>query len=115
MKTKANGRWEQVETYGKDHYDFLKTQFVLPNGIPSHDTFNRVFRYLDAKAFGQCFADWINAISEKLNLKPVKWHAAIDGKTARHSVDFGSPSSALHLLTAWATDNGFILGQLAFA
>jgi predicted transposase YbfD/YdcC len=105
--------WEQVETYAKDHYDFLKTLFVLPKGIPSHDTFNRVFRYLDAKAFGQCFADWINVISEKLHLKPIRWHAAIDGKTARHSFDFASPSSALHLLTAWASDNGFTLGQMA--
>jgi predicted transposase YbfD/YdcC len=105
--------WEQVETYGKDHYDFLKTLFALPNGIPSHDTFNRVFRYLDPEAFGQCFADWINAISEKLHLRPARWHAAIDGKTARHSFDFGSPSSALHLLTAWSSDNGFTLGQMA--
>jgi len=105
--------WEQVETYAKDHYDFLKTLFVLPNGIPSHDTFNRVFRHLDAEAFGQCFADWINALSRQLHLLPVRWHAAIDGKTARHSFDFGTPSGALHLLTAWASDNGFTLGQLA--
>src|SRR5438270_2824003 len=54
--------WEQVQTYAKDHYDFLKTLFALPHGIPSHDTFNRVFRHLDADAFGQCFADWINAL-----------------------------------------------------
>jgi predicted transposase YbfD/YdcC len=105
--------WEQVETYGKDHAKFLKTLFVLPNGIPSHDTFNRVFRHLNAKAFGQCFADWLNALSEKLHLKPVRWHAAIDGKTARHSFDHGSPGRALHLLTAWAGDNGFTLGQMA--
>ena len=105
--------WEQVETYGKDRQDFLKTIMALPNGIPSHDTFNRVFRYLNPEAFGQCFADWINAISMKLHLTPGRWHAAVDGKTARHSFDHGSPKSAMHLLTAWASENGFTLGQMA--
>jgi predicted transposase YbfD/YdcC len=105
--------WEQVETYGKDRHDFLKTVMALPNGIPSHDTFNRVFRYLNPKAFGQCFVDWINAISKKLHLTPARWHAAVDGKTARHSFDHGSPKSAMHLLTAWASENGFTLGQMA--
>jgi predicted transposase YbfD/YdcC len=105
--------WEKVETYGNDHYDFLKTFLALPNGIPSHDTFNRVFRHLDPEAFGTCFVDWMNAISKKLHLASVRWHAAIDGKTARHSFDYGSPKSALHLLTAWASENGFTLGQMA--
>jgi predicted transposase YbfD/YdcC len=105
--------WEQVETYGNDHLAFLKTILALPNGIPSHDTFNRVFRYLDPEAFGKCFADWMNAISEKLHLRNVRWHAAVDGKTARHSFDHATPRSALHLLTAWATDNEFTLGQMA--
>jgi predicted transposase YbfD/YdcC len=105
--------WEQVVTYGEDHYDFLKTFLAFPNGLPSHDTFNRVFRYLDAEAFGTCFVDWMNAISEKLHLGPVRWHVGVDGKTARHSFDFGSPKTALHLLTAWASENGFTLGQMA--
>jgi predicted transposase YbfD/YdcC len=105
--------WEQVETYGIDHHEFLKTVMALPNGIPSHDTFNRVFRYLNPEAFGQCFVDWINAISVKLHLAPARWHAAIDGKTARHSFDHASPKRAMHLLTAWASENGFTLGQMA--
>jgi predicted transposase YbfD/YdcC len=105
--------WEQVETYGNDHFAFLNTFLELPNGIPSHDTFNRVFRHLDSEAFGNCFVDWINAISKKLHLKTARWHAAIDGKTARHSFDHGSPKTALHLLTAWASENGFTLGQMA--
>ncbi len=87
--------WEQVATYAKDHVDFLRTLFALPNGIPSHDTFNRVFRYLDADAFGRCFADWLNALSAKLHLEPARWHAAIDGKTLRHSFDHGSPGARI--------------------
>ena len=52
-----------------DHHDFLATFLELPNGIPAHDTFNRVFRYLDPEAFANCFVDWINAISARLHLR----------------------------------------------
>jgi predicted transposase YbfD/YdcC len=105
--------WEQVHTYGVDHHDFLATFLELPNGIPSHDTFNRVFRHLDPEAMAACFVDWINAISARLHLQPVRWHAAIDGKTARRSFNQKTPNDALHLLTAWASENGFTMGQLA--
>jgi predicted transposase YbfD/YdcC len=107
--------WEQVHTYGQDHHDFLATFLELPNGIPSHDTFNRVFRHLDPEAFATCFVDWINAISARLHLRPIRWHAAVDGKTARRSFNQKTPNDALHLLTAWASDNGFTMGQLAVA
>lgn len=107
--------WEQVHTYGVDHHDFLATFLELPNGIPAHDTFNRIFRHLDPEAFATCFVDWINAISARLHLQPIRWHAAVDGKTARRSFKNKSPNDALHLLTAWASDNGFTMGQLAVA
>src|ERR1700722_2606983 len=55
----------------------------------------------------------LRALSMKLHLTPGRWHAAVDGKTARHSFDHGSPKSAMHLLTAWASENGFTLGQMA--
>src|SRR6266536_2076802 len=105
--------WEQVVTYANDHRAFLDTFLALPNGVPSHDTFNRVFRHLDPEAFNKCFVDWLNAVSARLHLGPLRWHAAVDGKTARHSFDSSTPKGALHLLTAWASENGFTLGQMA--
>ena len=80
-----------------------------PHGIPSHDTFERVFDRIDPRAFHQSFQSWVSAIAEKINIK----HIAIDGKTLR-----GSGSSTLgplHLVSAWATEHHLSLGQVATA
>lgn len=99
--------WQQIEVFGKNRKDWLKQFLKLPNGIPSHDTFERVFDRLDPAAFGRCFRDWMNALCEELSLK----HIAIDGKTLRSSGR--GKLKALHLVSAWATANQLSMGQVA--
>jgi predicted transposase YbfD/YdcC len=101
--------WNDVAEYGQRKKDWLTTFLKLPNGIPSHDTFNRVFQRLNPHAFHNCFANWMHALAAALGLKII----AIDGKTLRHSFDTASAKAALHLVSAWATQNSLTLGQVA--
>lgn len=75
--------WKAVAEYGRSKEEWFKTFLELPNGIPSHDTFWRVFRALDQEQFERCFVNWIQAVSGKLAHQVV----AIDGKTLRRSQD----------------------------
>jgi predicted transposase YbfD/YdcC len=102
--------WEEVEAFGEAKADWLKRFLALPNGIPSHDTFYRVFARLDPKRFGRCVADWMAGVCEAAGLK----HIAVDGKAAR-SAPRGTFSGCLHLVSAWAAENRLILGQEAVA
>jgi predicted transposase YbfD/YdcC len=99
--------WQQVETFARARHEWLKTFLRLPAGIPSHDTFERVFDRLDPEAFQACFRDWMQALHEALGLSQI----AIDGKTLRGSGAGGN--KALHLVSAWATTNCLSLGQIA--
>jgi predicted transposase YbfD/YdcC len=99
--------WQEIETFAKCRIDWLKKFLRLPNGIPSHDTFERVFDRLNPKAFQACFRAWMQALHKALGLSPI----AIDGKTLRGSGVGGQP--ALHLVSAWARANGLSLGQVA--
>jgi predicted transposase YbfD/YdcC len=101
--------WTDMELYGETHHDWLKTFLRLPNGIPSHDTFRYVFRRLDPLAFQRCFGSWIEALSRATDLN----HIAIDGKALRDSLDRAHGKAALHLVSAWATQNHLALGQVA--
>jgi predicted transposase YbfD/YdcC len=101
--------WEDIACYGVAKQDWFKTFLALPNGIPSHDTFRRVFCLLDPSAFLQCFQRWIDALAEGLGLKRI----AIDGKTLRRSFDRAAGKAALHLVSAWATQQHLVLGQVA--
>ena len=99
--------WQQIVTFGRKRRDWLGGFLELPNGIPSHDTFERVFDRLKPQAFQACFRDWVQAISAALRIK----HIAIDGKTLRGS---GSAKlGPLHLVSAWATAQHLSLGQVA--
>jgi predicted transposase YbfD/YdcC len=98
--------WEEVETFGKAKRDWLKGFLTLPHGIPSHDTFYRVFARLDPGRFGRCVADWMGAACEAAGLR----HIAVDGKAVR-SAPRGTFSGCLHLVSAWAAENRLILGQ----
>jgi predicted transposase YbfD/YdcC len=103
--------WTAVGAYGHAQHDWLKTFLDLPNGIPSHDTFRRVFCVLDPEAFQRSFADWVAALADRdagtLRVIP------IDGKTARRSGRRRSGLAPLHLVTAWASANHVSLGQVA--
>src|SRR5262245_30443141 len=99
--------WQQIVTFARCRQDWLKKFLRLPNGIPSHDTFERVFDRLDPLAFQACFREWMLALHNALGLSPI----AIDGKTLRHSGTGGK--TALQLVSAWATANCLTLGQVA--
>jgi predicted transposase YbfD/YdcC len=101
--------WEEIEDFGRAKFVWFKRFLELPNGIPSHDTFRRVFCLLDPAAFQGCFAGWISALATTLGLKQI----AIDGKTLRRSLDRAAGKAALHLVSAWATANQLSLGQVA--
>jgi predicted transposase YbfD/YdcC len=102
--------FEEVETFGRAKEPWLRRFLALPNGIPSHDTFNRVFAALDRKAFAACFARWMAAVAGAVGLRAV----AIDGKAVR-AAPRGTFSGCLHLVSAWAVENHVILGQEAVA
>ena len=101
--------WQQIVTFAHARHDWLKRFLRLPNGIPSHDTFERVFDCLDPQQFQACFRAWIQALHRALGLSQI----AIDGKTLRGSGLGGF--APLHLVSAWATANGLSLGQVAVA
>jgi predicted transposase YbfD/YdcC len=99
--------WQEIETFGRKRRDWLKRFLKLPKGIPSHDTFERVFDRITPRAFQACFREWVQALQEALSIK----HVAIDGKTLRSS---GSAKlGPLHLVSAWATAQRLSLGQVA--
>ncbi len=99
--------WPQVALFGQKRLDWLKTFLSLPNGAPSHDTFERVFARLNPEAFQGCFRQWMQALAERLGIQQI----AIDGKTLRHSGAAASGLGPLHLVSAWATQNHLTLGQ----
>jgi len=101
--------WVEVEKYGVAKQDWLTGFLRLPNGIPSHDTFGRVFAALAPEQFRACFAEWVSSVAGQLGLK----HVAIDGKSLRGSHDRGKGKAALHLISAWAVDSHLTLGQEA--
>lgn len=101
--------WTDVEEFGHDKEPWLRSFLHLPSGIPSHDTFGRVFAMLEPAAFAQCFTQWVQSLCEDLAGDVVN----IDGKTLRRSLDKASLKSALHLVSAWAGDSCLSLGQVA--
>lgn len=103
--------WVEIAEVGQAKEAWLKQFLQLPNGIPSHDTFGRVFALLDPQAFQQCFLHWVQAMSHVTQGEIV----AIDGKTLRRSFDRAAGQQALHLISAWACTNHLVLGQLKTA
>jgi predicted transposase YbfD/YdcC len=99
--------WEDIELYGRSKRAWLKTFLALPNGIPSHDTFRRVFMLIDPDAFEACFARWVQSMAGKAERELV----AVDGKTVRRSASRRHEHGPLHLVSAWASDQGLVLGQ----
>ena len=100
--------WVEIEEFGKAKEEWFRRFLKLPrDGIPSHDTFGRVFSLLDPEQFSACFMDWVRSVSELAYGEVV----AIDGKTLRRCHDRANGRGPLHMVSAWATERRTVLGQ----
>ena len=101
--------WVSIAAFGRAKAHWLGRFLELDNGIPSHDTFGRVFSLLAPEAFETCFRAWVESVRQVLPEEVI----AIDGKTLRRSHDRAAGLAPLHLVSAWATANRVVLGQVA--
>lgn len=109
VATIANANtWIEVETFVQAKQEWFKKYIDLENGIPSHDTYERIFENLDSVAFNSAFISWSNELSDKSKGRII----AIDGKTSRRSHDREIKKKAIHIVNAWVDENDLILGQL---
>jgi predicted transposase YbfD/YdcC len=100
--------WEDMENYGISKQQWLSEFLALPNGIPSDDTFRRVFERINPEALCQCLTQWVQQLIPSLEGKIVP----IDGKCLRGSYDREQGVKALHLVTAWVAEQNLTLGQI---
>jgi len=103
--------WAEIEEYGRAKEPWFRTWLSLPGGIPSHDTFGRVFSLLDPAEFQACFRSWVEAVNEQTAGRLV----AIDGKTSRRSHARSRGVAALHTVSAWSVNDRVVLGQVDVA
>ncbi len=102
--------WEDIEDFGLAKHDWLRERLglSLENGIPSDDTFRRVFARLDPVSFGTCFRAWVQTLRTLTKGEVI----ALDGKTLRHSFDSALGQEAIHMVSAWASANNLVLGSV---
>jgi len=100
--------WTQMEEFGKARLEWFKGFLELPHGIPSHNTFGRVFSLISSKLFLTCFQQWVNEVFDITDGQVIP----IDGKTARGSHNKKNGKAAIHMVHAWAAQNGVLLGQI---
>lgn len=105
MLTGGEG-FNDMALFGRIKRDWLNNFLELPHGIPSHDTFNRVFAAIDPHCFLECFIRWVQGLCPTLAGDVV----AIDGKALRRALDEGA--SIPYIVSAWASENGLALGQV---
>jgi hypothetical protein len=101
--------WVAVDAFGREKHAWLRTFLRLPVGIPSHDTFGRVFSRLDPDEFRRCFLNWVRAVVGE----PGEQVVAVDGKALRRSHDRRAGKEALTRCSAWATASGLVVCQVA--
>jgi predicted transposase YbfD/YdcC len=102
-------KFTEMELFGLEREEWLRTFLVLENGIPSHDTFGDVFAALSPEAIQTRFISWVETIREKISGDIV----AVDGKTIRRSKDLPNNKRAIHVISAWSASNGIVLGEMA--
>jgi hypothetical protein len=96
--------WISVEQFGQAKVSWFRQLLELPNGIPSHDTFWRVFRHLDGECFERCFSNWVFSLRQVLTGELI----AVDGKQRRRSHDGSEGKAAIQLISAWVVDQKFL-------
>jgi len=99
--------WEAIAEYGRTKYEWLKTLIALPNGIPSHDTFARLFARLNPEELQCCFISWMEAVHQVTNGELLN----VDGKTLRGAREAGNNRSFIHMVSVWSASNRLVLGQ----
>tara|TARA_Y100000031_G_scaffold154246_1_gene201364 strand:+ start:84 stop:1223 length:1140 start_codon:yes stop_codon:yes gene_type:complete len=99
--------FSEIQEFAKERISWFKKFLILKSGIPSHDTFSRVFALLDGREFEKCFIEWMQEITNISKGEII----AIDGKTARRSFDTRGNKGPIHLVNAWACKNAVVLGQ----
>jgi len=100
--------WVEIANFGEAKKNWFRTFLELPNGIPSHDTFGRVFARIEPEEFGKCLSSWIREVFPSTE----KGIIAIDGKTCRRSHDRANGKGPIHMVNAWAVQNHLVLGQV---
>ena len=100
--------WEEIQIYGESHVAWLRTFLSLPAGIPTADTYRRIFQRLDPQALERCFLGWVDQIVAATGAQVIP----IDGKTVKGSYDRSSGRQALHVVSAWASEHRLLLGQV---
>lgn len=100
--------WEEFELFGQAKQEWFKRFLELPNGIPSDDTFRRVFCRIDPRQFQHCFLEWVGSVYQLTKGQII----AIDGKQSRRSYDRATGKSAINMVSAWASENRMVLGQV---
>lgn len=102
-------QFTEMELFGEEQEEWLKTFLSLEHGIPSHDTFGDVFAAIDPEKFRECFMEWVDEVREKISNEIV----AIDGKTICGSKSISQNKKPIHIVSAWASENGLVLGEIA--
>lgn len=100
--------WTEICEFAEAKFEWLSTFLELPNGVPSHDTFGRIFSLLDSEIFGACFLTWI----ESLSIDLINEIISIDGKSLRGAHNAKKGIKMLHMVSAWASENQILLGQV---
>lgn len=100
--------WEDIEDFGEVHLDWFQQKGLFLDGLPVHDTIARIVSRLDPTQFQQCFIQWAQSVNERTEGELI----AIDGKVLRGSYQRESRRSAIHMVSAFATGNGVVMGQL---
>jgi predicted transposase YbfD/YdcC len=103
--------WEEMAEFGRSKQRWFQRFLALPNGIPSPDTFARVLARIQPAAFERCFLNWIQSVTQRIEGQLV----SIDGKKLRRSHHRAAGKDAIHLVSAWASANRLVLGQMKVA
>lgn len=104
-------QFTEMELFAKEREEWLRSFLTLEYGVPSHDTFGDVFAAIDPEQFRAGFMEWVETIRQKISNEVV----AVDGKTVRGSRDTSKNKKAVHIVSAWAAENGLVLGEIATA